>query len=373
MNRRRLTKWEIAIISPLIILFVCNNYLSELQGINTITMILICGLLVAGFTYDIIHINNKYQIIYLAFLFLIILIWKSNRTTIAIVMLGLLFMMISPEKTVYMYRWILTIQTIIGMLLSIIGLIPIRDERTGVLSLGFSNENGLGAVLEIIAITLIFDLKNGKLTLTASKSRWLFLAFVVLFDSLIINDNTAVLTILILLILLMVKKVLVRSTLMKMVIVVLPIIISSFAIWIGINYNSTSTWMYKLNNAVTQRIFIWNYYFHNYPIQWMPNNWEFNSQIYWGFFDGAYTYFIINKGILLSILLILGLCICNFQLISWKKWNLLLIMLAIEIAGFSENIVITYYLSFSLVFIISAYNPAWCVNYDKKEKVGEMV
>ncbi|MGE9862260.1 hypothetical protein ACQQ90_06470 [Limosilactobacillus reuteri] len=366
MKNKILSKWEIFLIFPLVVLFVFNNYLNNMQGISTITMYLIIFLLVIGLLYDIRHVQSISQLFYFLFLFFILIIWKYNRTTISIVALAFVFMMISPEKTIYMYSWIMGLQTIGGALLSLIGLAPFINTRTGVLTLGFANENGLGAALEILAISLIFEVKKGKLILSKSYYRWGFLIFVVLFDLIIINDNTAVLTILILLIILLLKKVIIRSALVKVMVSVLPLAISSFAIWIGIHYNSTISWMYKLNEAVTQRIFIWNYYFNNYPIQWMPSNWIYNKQIYWGFFDGAYAYFVIDKGILLTVILILGLIICNVRLIISKKWNLLSIMIALEIAGFSENIVITYYLSFALIFIISAYNPLWLKNYKIK-------
>ena len=362
MKKINLTKWESFLIFTLTILFTINNFFDNVQNANKVSICIIIFLMVIGIAYNISYLVNIKQLIYYFFLLLILLTWKFNRFSVTMVSLGLVFMMISPEKIIYMYRWIVSLQILLGIILSISGIAPTRDDRTGVLSLGFVNENVLGEALAVLAITLIFEIKGKTFIISRKYYKWIILVFIILFNLIVINDNTAVVTIMLMLGLVSLKSIIIKSQPLKFIFGVSPLLISALAIWLGSNYNPMIPWMFKLNQIDTQRLFIWHYYFNNFPILWMPSKWVFNQNLYWGAFDGVYTYLIFNQGILFTLFIIFGLVLCNFRLINAKKWDILLIVVTLELASFSENIITTYYINFALIFVISAYNPMWIKN-----------
>ena len=130
------------------------------------------------------------------------------------------------------------------------------------------------------------------------------------------------------------------------------------------NYYS-GNWLFELNKVITMRPVIWNYFFTRYPIQLTNGNPIIIGKIGFeytpgqGAFDGSYAYLLYTRGILFTIIVVLGLSIATYQLIQSKNNIILYFLICLELVGFSENILYSYGLSFGIIFAFLAYRFTW--------------
>lgn len=348
------------------ILSIMENFLVYLTGTNIgrFTFILTLSIIVIGLVFDLALLKSNGE---LAFLFLLIcslFIWKFSYSIINIVALGIIFFSFSPEKVLKVFRWIMLILIIMGIISSLTGIAPMYDSITGVFTLGFLNENGLGSAIEILAILIMFDYsKEDKLEISFSIYKWLIYLFVLLINFFFLNDSTAVLTMFIFLIYVVFLRVIKKSRFLKFVILVTPMLLSYISVWLGFHFNASSSWMLKLNSMLTFRPSIWNYYCNRVQLSLLSSNYFNTQEEYVRFFngalDGSYIYALISMGWLYLILIVLGCTLCNYKLLKNRKYELLGFIFVMEIAGFSEGILTNIWLGCSFIYIILSYNPKW--------------
>lgn len=340
------------------------NHNSLLNHISFFSMILI---LLSGIIFNITKYNKVSHYAYFIFLLCLLFLFKFNYFSINIVSLALSFLFIPVSDVLLMYRQVILIQLVFGFLTSLIGLSPLRDSRTGVLTFGFVNENGTGMLLAVLALTLFFTQKKNKLVLNFKWSNSLFLILILCIEKFIFSDNTAILMILFFIALVPFKNHFLRSRVLHFISFIIPICLALFAFFVAYNYSYLgATWINKLNSLMTWRINMWNYYIERVPLTYFPNNLQVNSKFFWGFFDGTYIYLGIFNGLIMLTLIVLGLSLANIRLLLSKNFYLFAFMLSFEICGFSENVIINYNQCFALIFAILAYNISWLKDNYKK-------
>lgn len=348
------------------ILLIIENFLLGIGSFNKIAFGLTIFLILVSLLYDIIYLKNIGQLIFILFLIIILLIFR-DYTVIGMVILGLIFLNFNIETVFPIFKWIMFVLLFSGFLFCIIGLLPLVDYM-GVISLGFGNENKFGAVLELYAIYSLFSIEKGQyLKINSMKRNWILFVVILLFNLFILTDSTVVITMISFVLLLLFLRRLLRFQVMKVLTIFFPVIISYFAIWLTINFNPNILWMERLNTFLTERIYIWHMYFMNSTIDLTKSSFEVNSSFFNGFFDGAYSYIFISEGWLLTLLIVFGLVLCNLELIKFHRYELLCFMLSMEIAGFSENILVNLWMGCAFIFIIMAYNPQWYRQRLKKD------
>ena len=74
---------------------------------------------------------------------------------------------------------------------------------------------------------------------------------------------------------------------------------------------------------------------------------------------------ILGYGLIFSIVLFIGLALANFKLAWSGNYMLAIIMMVIEISGFTENQMVSVMISFAAIFALIAYMPKWIHRADK--------
>ena len=121
----------------------------------------------------------------------------------------------------------------------------------------------------------------------------------------------------------------------------------------------------------TSRLLMWNYYFMHQPLTLQGNRinvikgWGLFYTPGQGMFDGSYAYMLFVYGLIFSIVLFIGLALANFKLAWSGNYMLAIIMMVIEISGFTENQMVSVMISFAAIFALIAYMPKWIHRADK--------
>lgn len=344
MNINFFSLWQkfCVVIFSILVTVVNFNYFSKIAPV-------VLGILILFFfAYDVTHLQNFSQFIYILFLLLILFIGRGLYVPTAVVCIGLIFMTISYEKVIYIYRFALIFQLFVGLVLSLIGKAPLR--RGNVLTLGFSNENVLGIVLVFLSFTLLVEFTEKGLNVTKSYQKWAIFLFLNLFNIIILNDYTAEIVSGVFIIGVILRKTLVkRKMIMRFIVVIIPLAMSIIAVHVGRNFPFIKVPITNTNMLI--RFSTWNAYFTKYQINFFPQKVVVPLTAY----DGSYTYLLTFTGWLITGLFIIGLIICNYRLLTSNRIIILIMLIAIEIGSFSENYLIAFATNFSMVMMIKGY------------------
>lgn len=296
--------------------------------------------------------------IYVLFIVLMLSIWHSFAM-MQMIMFVTLFIPLTPIDTVYIYKYGILLGVGIVIVLSLIGVISKYGSQGGHLALGFDNENITGFYLIFLSV-LFFIKKKDTQTLKIKYNIFNVAFFLIAFsmDYHIFKDGTAIIIPVVFMLTYFVSRNMKVNFFSKVAVSILPLVLILFSIWVGLNFGRYN-WLFKLNQLLTLRPFIWHYYLTNYPVGPFNSNWMIDINWVNGAFDGSYVYWIVFNGYIFTCLVILGLIIANWKLVKNHCWILLSLLVTLEIVGFSENIFLNFYQCFGLVFALLAFNARW--------------
>lgn len=304
-------------------------------------------------------IIEPFQLVDVGFLLLILFIVFLSRKNYVINAgtLTLVYSRLSIKDIISNCKYSILCSTLAVVFLSLSGILNIYDPQGTGLSLGFNNVNQLGFYLAFLAILFTFRIgeQNSMITLKYNRYNITFLVFVVIFDFLIIQDNTASVMVLFFYLASLFKTI---ANYLKPLIIILPIVLTIFAYWAGFHY-SQYHFLETIDSIVTRRIFIWNHYLTNFPLTKFGANWKVDPNFINGFFDGAYIYYGIFYGIVILSVLLIGLALTNYKLVKSNQVILLILIISLEIVGFSENALFAYVQSPGLIFAFLGYFPGY--------------
>lgn len=304
-------------------------------------------------------IIEPFQLVDVCFLLFILLIVFLSRKNYVINAgtLTLVYSRLSIKDIISNYKYSILYSTLAVVFLSLSGILSIYDPQGTGLSLGFNNVNQLGFYLGFLAILFTFRIgeQNSMITLKYNRYNITFLVFVVIFEFLIIQDNTAGVMVLFFYLASLFKT---TANYLKPLIIILPIVLTIFAYWAGFHYFQYH-FLETIDSIVTRRIFIWNHYLTSFPLTKFGTNWQADPNFINGFFDGAYIYYGIFYGIVILSVLLIGLALTNYKLVKSNQVILLILIISLEIVGFSENALFAYVQSPGLIFAFLGYFPGY--------------
>ncbi|MBD5807111.1 hypothetical protein [Limosilactobacillus walteri] len=361
-NSNNVTLYEKMILGLLVIYSIASNIyaVNASSTYSLIEFIATIAIMIVGIVWYITSLRDFSSLIFLLFLVLLLFIFRFSYFALSVVSLGIAFFSVKVENIVYIYKYLSASQLIFGIFAAMVGFLPMYNSKTGSFTFGFVNENMTGMILAVFALCIFFK-NDGEFIV--NKLNTLFLIGVVFVEKFLFNDSTAIVMILSFLILFIAKKTIRRVKLIQLICIITPLILAIFSFYVSYAFSITSAnWINKLNNLLSARIYIWNYYASNYPLTLFPNNWQINNKIFSGYFDGGYIYLGLFQGKIWLAIIVLGLCLANFKLIRHNNFVILAFMLSFEIAGFSENVLININESFAIILAFLAYNPSWIRN-----------
>lgn len=343
------------------------NSRSQSAFFNQISAGITILLLVLGVIINIIYNLNLSKIVYILILIAGLIYWH-NYFILNIISFTIALLPIYKNNYIKMYQWILGSQLICGLLISLLTKTNVTNPLTGGLTLGYINENSLGAELSLFFLFLVINKNDNNLKLSSQKWKYTILTIVILFVYFVLNDMTACAMIILFFIFYFIFRIINdrNKWVIGTISFFLPIVICMFSIWVGYNFSYNNNFLVKLDNLVTLRPLIWNHYFMTFPIGANPSSWVPEYNFINGSLDGTYAYLYIFLGYIILMIITVGFALCNFRLAKKKDWVLLSLMLAIEIASFSENISINLQQCFASVFSLLSYYLFW--NYNSKQE-----
>lgn len=363
-NSNNVTLYEKIILGLLIIYSIASNIyaVSASSTYSLIEFIATITIMVVGLVWYIASLRNFSSLIFLLFLMLILFIFRFSYFALSVVSLGIAFSNIKVKNIIYIYKYLSASQLIFGIFAAMIGFLPMYNSKTGSFTFGFVNENIIGMILAVFALCIFFK-NSGEFVV--NRLNILFLIGVLFVEKFLFNDSTALVMIISFFVFLIAANGIRKVKSIQFVCVIIPLILAIFSFYVSYAFSITSVnWISKLNDLLSARIYIWNYYTSNYPLTLFPNNWQINTKIFSGAFDGGYIYLGLFQGKIWLAIIVLGLCLVNFKLIRHNKFVILAFMLAFEIASFSENVLININGSFAIILAVLAYNPSWIHNKD---------
>lgn len=344
---------------------IIQNVVSAYGGvIDAIICILFLGMYVLFYS-----IRKKISVNEIAFIFLMVILFLIFRKQQLFILLiyAIAFMVISPERVVYVYRNAILFAVIINTTLALVTH-HIYNSQGEALAFGFGNQNTTAFYLSFLIILFSFYSDSfGKLKQRFNFKFFIFYLIIFLLVIFLFNDMTAALLMVMyaFLSLLINKTTLFKNQLFCILIVIFPFFLLFITYWLAMNYGYV-TWTLNLDKLLSGRLNIWHYYFSRMPIDLISNNrlfvisaWGNDYTPHQGLFDGSYAYILYIFGFLFSIFYTLGIALCNYKLIKYKKYLLLSLMIGLELVGFSENQMFSYAYSFASVFAILSFNKNW--------------
>lgn len=351
----------LAIYSVAVNVYAINgSHIYSMTQFIAILGVMTIGVAQYFFTYT----KSLYKIFFFFFLLSILIIFNFSYFAISIFSFGIAFSNIRLNNTIRMYKYLAAIQLIVGLASAFLGLLPMKNYRTGVLTFGFINENITGMLLAVFVLCMFF--RDGR-EIFVNKLNLLLLIIVLITEKFLFRDSTVLIMIILFFVFILIfKSKLGKNRITKIISILLPIVLTIISFYVSYNFSSASSnWITRLNEILTERIYIWNYYVSNYPMTLFPSKWIINNNIFNGAFDNIYIYLGLFQGKVMLAITVIGLCIANLKLIKQREFGILAFMLAFEIAGFSENALFNINESFALIFAILAFNPGW-MNEEKK-------
>ncbi|MBB1070186.1 hypothetical protein H5S40_08480 [Limosilactobacillus sp. RRLNB_1_1] len=329
---------------------------------------IVCTILVVAYCINIIQ-NGKLKLdnIILIILFLVILLIIQKNQILELFIFCIAFLNVTPITTIYIYRNGIFISYIINMVLAIVTH-HLYNTEGDTIALGFGNQNTAAFFLAFLVILfLIKKDMTGNLFLKVNWRTSILLIFTLIIVYFLFGDMTATILIVSFFIFqYIIPWLTVRvHKVILLFLIVFPVFLTYSTYWLAMNYGN-SLWIMKLNTLLSGRLNIWNYYFIRMPIKLISNNrifvvsaWGNDYTPHQGLFDGSYAYMLYIIGLLFTIIYVLGLVICNYRLLKYKKYLLLSLILSLELVGFSENQMFSYAYSFTSIFALLSFHRSW--------------
>lgn len=321
------------------------------------------------FSFGIVHfIFNNFslrKLIFIFSLFIILLISSFNTFFIVPLIIAISFVEFTPFEVIRGYYFSNLYCLVATILLALFGLSPLRNPNDGILSFGFANENTLGLFMLLISSFYLLEIKRGN-----NHNKYYKVAFILLFilmDLFVIDDRTVALVFFVFLLLSYLIKAQ-YGHLLKVICYIgclLPAILT-YGSWIAMkNYNNSSYFYYILNNVLSNRFLMWNWFYRNIPISLFPNSLQVNRFNYWGTVDGSYAKMLLQSGIIITLIVCLLLILCNILLIRHNYYDIFCLLFSLELGAFSENILQLPTIAYVIIFALMSLYPKWLDNSEK--------
>jgi len=359
-----------AVVVVLASLSVLNTY-SNSHGLYFGKISLIIGVLF--FLLAIINlflkgINSK-NIIFLGVILSVWTITKFNNFFSVPILVALASINYTPWQVIKVYYLANTICLVTTSILSLLGLSPIRNVVDGVISFGFANENTLG--LFTLLISLFYTLEIFVLKRETRYFYWkiIFIVFFVLLNNFVTGDRTVILIFLVFIFFIGIFKLKNKFLIfiLKFFGTACPIFLTYISYFFSKNYDS-SNFYYSLNNLLSNRIYMWNWYYHKIPISWYPSYLKIDQFDFWGTIDGSYAYLIFQSGLVTTLIVCLLLVYCNILLLKNNKNYIFCLLISLEIGAFSEDILQSPAIVLVMTFAVLTLYPKW-IKDSKNEKI----
>lgn len=120
----------------------------------------------------------------------------------------------------------------------------------------------------------------------------------------------------------------------------MPLIITIITFVLSLNYSRTNKFFETLNQALTGRLFIMNYYINLYPFTLLGNTYEFwlnNAGEILAIVDNLYVTIYIYSGVLMLIVYVAALCWVLFKLSRLGYYQEVIIVSVISVYAFMEE------------------------------------
>lgn len=289
------------------------------------------------------------RLLYFCFLFVIGLVGlKFRNVSIMLVVLYSFYVYFMDYReiiTSFFYGTLLGVVSV--SFLAILGLLPMHDNIKGFLVLGFRNPNTLGFYMIMLIMEYVL-LKWDK----PNRIMWFVYGAISFFEVFIIKDSTAFVMSIVFLLLFLIfrfKPVILANKGIRIFLTLLPVILTAVSLYLASTFGQSVRTL-KWNILLTNRLYIWNYYFQNYPPQLFPQkievvtNWIVNTPGN-GAFDGAYIYFLIYNGYFFAGVFIALFCYFIWNCFKYARYDVLIMTITIIVSGFTETIMFSSYQS----------------------------
>lgn len=218
-------------------------------------------------------------------------------------------------------------------------------------TMGFLYPNTLGYIVLILFLEYLFFIKKEKHQFLTNS----LAALICLLLEIYLNYATGITSVLLSTFIYFNKSKI--STRAFAIANILVLCVSFITFWlVTIKYNLMNDFWIFINNLLSNRPAIWQYYFQEYPIKWLGNiiNVQESTVIGHGAIDGGYFYLLLKYGILSLVILFL---VIIFSINRAKKYisiNIFLIFtLIIFISGFVETL--GFLPSYSPIYLIIGF------------------
>lgn len=303
------------------------------------------------------------RFIYSIFLLILIIISvKYGNLAVAMIpMFALSAYFIDFKKLIFTYFISTFFSVLFVAILSIVKLLPYSDSIKGYIVFGFKNPNTIGFYIAIMAIEVIILYFNKRRMGTL-----VYYLISLLLDLKLFHDSTAVMTLLIFILLFAVYKIkesFLYSRIVKLISAFLPVSLSVISFEIAKKYDYSAFFL-KINDLLTNRAFLWHYYFVNFPPKLFMQN---VNLVTYGFevipgngaFDGAYISFLVYNGFILLVFFIVLLTVLLLKTLNYKQGLLYIFAVAIILSGFTEGLLFSAFQSPIIVIAMLVIDKEW--------------
>lgn len=295
------------------------------------------AILVFQFTSRLIHAKiTIIQILALgsgAFLMCLFLI-KGNLSVASVFIISGFALLLSVEDVLDGFFYAVIFSMLAVFLLAILGILPLYNGDIQYWVFGFKNPNNVGYYL-----SLIFSLLLIKQWQSPSKGAWYFLLVSLLIDKYWLHDTTALLVSLFLVAFWKITRLWPQVTqyrFIKWIVISSPFLLTMLAVIIGKLYGRFAI-IYRINDVFTSRPAIWHYYMLHFPLKMVGGNVPNTVSVFRGAFDGAFIYYPLTNGLLVTFVLLLSISAALYYLLKAKRLDVLSFLLGALLFAFSEN------------------------------------
>lgn len=217
---------------------------------------------------------------------------------------------------------------------SLLGALPMLQLEKGFWVFGFKNPNVTGFYLIVILLLLLVKYWN-RVGL-----KLLFFAFLIsVFCAVYLEDWTALLTLIAALLMWLIDRIWPKFAYLKVNQILLkltPFLLTALSLFIAWGWSHLEA-VRKLNRVFTARPDIWNHYVTTSSPRLFGSSLPDQLTYADGAFDGAYIYYPIANGIVLTLLVLIALCVALHFMLKERQTPYIVLILALLIFAFSEN------------------------------------
>lgn len=283
--------------------------------------------------------------------FFVLIIIYRNDVTIIFLLTNIASAMVIDYKSMLQDTFAgITLGVASVFILSLVGVLPKVAPEVGIFAFGFVNPNNTGFfLLEIYLLFIFFRWGKSKII------NFVVLMFILGIEFLLLDDITAVVLLLILFVLFFFQREfnwLFETKIIRAGILFLPIFLFGLTMWIAKNFVRYS-WMVRLNEFLSTRPFLWNYYLMNYHFSLTGIGTDI-LEITDKTLDNAYLNYLLLHGILIFMVIMSILLIGLYSVLKEKNYSLIVIIVIMLAVSFTETIPFRPFESF-LLPLLSCY------------------